>query len=306
MIRFVVVILLMLMSLMLPSAITVPCLALEQSQWVLYSHAASRMLARKNYQRASELYETAAKCGEDEHRRPEEIANTLLNLSDCQIETGSYRDAWTTIMRARAIIESQHLVDEPIAVRLLRREESYYQRQGMFNQAVACQKIIVEKVRTIFGDSTALISEYVILQLLQAAFAHQPRDAAQTGLVALALMKKMKFDPYCDKWLWVFNRTGDSLMAIGETQQAIDCWTDSVNMSIGCRSLDHGGFALGKLVDIAAQDADKKEQAAMIAQLSTLSDKLNAIDDKNEWLQKVRQRLKLMRALTGPVTPQAH
>ena len=118
-----------------------------------------------------------------------------IELSDCLIQTRSFRAAWTTILRARTIVQTQHLADDPIAVRLMRRESLYYQRQGMYTEAVACQKDVVDKVRTIFGDSTALASEYVILQILQADDARQQADAAQTGMTALALMKKVKLDP---------------------------------------------------------------------------------------------------------------
>ncbi|HEY9716432.1 MAG TPA: hypothetical protein V6C69_03105 [Trichormus sp.] len=296
MVRLIIVILLLV--LMLPLTITVPSLASEQSQWVQYSHAASRMYDKKNYQRAAELYETAAQCAQDEHRRPDEIANTLLNLADCQIEISSFRAAWANIVRARSIIESQHLIDDPIALRLLRRETYYYQRRGSSTQAVACQKNVVEKVRTIFGDSTALISEYITLQYMQAAF-RQPKEAAQTGLVALALMKKVKFDPYCDKWLWVLNRTGESMLTIGDTNQGISMYIDSVRMAVPCKSVVHGGFALGRLVDIAANEHDAKSQAKLVAELLPLSDKLCAIDRQNEQLQKMSQRLKDMQAAPG-------
>jgi tetratricopeptide (TPR) repeat protein len=294
------------MLLMLPLTMPVASFASEQSRWVQYSHAASRMYGKKNYQRAADLYEAAERSAEDEHRRPEEVANTLLNLSDCLIETRSFRAAWTTILRARTIIQTQHLADDPIAVRLMRRESLYYQRQGMYAEAVACQKEVVEKVRTIFGDSTALASEYIILQIVQADYAGQHADAAQTGMTALALMKKVKLDPNCDKWLWVFNRTGGSMLAIGQTKQAVAMWLDSVRMSIPLKSLAHGGSALGKLVDIAARDPDAKDQGALIAELCPLADKLCAIDETDEKLQKIRQRLKSMQAASSPVAPPVH
>jgi len=264
--------------------ICVPTGAAEQSQWVRFSRAASKMYSRKDYQRAADLYGQAARFGEEEHRHPEEIANTLLNLSDCQIEIGTYGDAWATLVRARTIIQKQNLVEDPIAIRLTRRQTYFYRRQGLYQQAVACQKNVVERVRSIFGDSTALIAEYIVLQYLQEDYARQHADSIQTGLAALEMMKRDKLDPYSDKWLFVYNRTGISMLATGDIKGATDLCLLCVRTAVRNKSVLFGGTSVEQLVNIAAKESDPKKKAALVAEVLPLAEKLNAVHSRESHL----------------------
>jgi len=248
------------------------------SQWARASRAGARMYAEKDFRRAAELYGEALKSAEEEHLQSEQIANTLLNLSQCQIENGTYADAWATIVRAQALIEKLDLVKDPIAVRLMRRQTYFYKKQRMIRKALICQKYVVEQTRTIFGESNTLISELILLQSLQLDIAQQPKDSLQTGLSALALMKHDHLDPHSFWWLLAYNRTGSSMLATGDVKGARDQWLNSLRLAVECRSAEHAGWALEQLAQIAAHEPNPRDQAALVSQLLPLSEQLAATE----------------------------
>ncbi len=192
--------------------------------WSDLCRQASNFVSAGEYRQAGECYRRAL----DSNAKADDelVANTLLNLIECLIKTGSYREAQDSLDRANRLLVKMKREDDPIMLRLLRRSRDLNERQERYVEAAQAQSRLVSLRKQIFGSllNPSSFAELYLLQSIQAK-AKQYQESVNTGKLFVALMKEYRLSRKAPYWILVLQNNSESFMHLADSRRRqIACW----------------------------------------------------------------------------------